>query len=145
MKRILALAAMAALMTVGAAGAAEHEIHMLNKGEKGVMVFEPDFVQAEVGDTIRFVAVDKGHNAEAIKGMVPDGVKLFKAKINEELVVTLDAEGVYGIKCTPHYSMGMVMVVVAGAPTNLDAAKAVKHPGKAKTTFEAIFAEMPTN
>jgi len=31
--------------------AAEHEIHMLNKGEAGTMVFEPAFVKAEPGDT----------------------------------------------------------------------------------------------
>jgi pseudoazurin len=109
------------------------------------MVFEPDFVKAEIGDTVRFVPVDKGHNAEGIKGMLPEGVKIFKGKINEELVLTLDAEGVYGIKCTPHYSMGMVMLVVAGAPVNLEEAKAVKHPGKARTVFEAIFAAVPTN
>lgn len=145
MRRILAAAAIAALMAAGGAHAAEHEIRMLNKGEKGVMVFEPGFVKAEIGDTVRFVPVDKGHNAEGIKGMLPEGVKIFKGKINEELVLTLDAEGVYGIKCTPHYSMGMVMLVVAGAPVNLEEAKAVKHPGKARTVFEAIFAAVPTN
>jgi len=143
MKRILAVAAIAVAMAAGGAGAAEHEIRMLNKGEKGVMVFEPDFVQAEVGDTIRFVAVDKGHNAESVKGMLPEGVKTFKGKINEEFVLTLDAEGVYGIKCTPHYSMGMVMLVVAGAPVNIEQARAVKHPGKARGVFEAIFAALP--
>jgi pseudoazurin len=139
--------AAAAAMTVmaGGAWAAEHEIHMLNKGEKGAMVFEPDFVQAAPGDTIRFVPVDKTHNAETIPGMLPDGAEAFKGKVNEEVTVTLTAEGVYGIKCQPHYPMGMVAVVVVGAPANLEAAKAVKHPAMARKRMEQILAGIPAN
>ncbi len=144
MRSMVAMAALAAFMALaGNAHAAEHEVRMLNKGTKGVMVFEPDFIKAAPGDTIRFVATDKGHNVESVKGMLPDGTEDFKGKINEELVVTVKAEGVYGVKCTPHYGMGMVMLIVTGAPTNLEAAKAVKHPGKAKTTFEALLAAVP--
>lgn len=138
-------AAFAVMLAAGTATAAEHEIRMLNKGEKGAMVFEPDFVQAEPGDTLRFVAVDKTHNAESIAAMMPEGADNFKGKINEELTVTLTEEGVYGIKCTPHYAMGMVMVAVVGEPSNLEEAKAVKHPGLAKRRFEEIFAEIPAN
>lgn len=143
MRKFMTAAAMAAVLAMaGAAGAAEHEILMLNKGEKGVMVFEPDFVRAAPGDTIRFVATDKGHNAETIKGMLPDGVDGFKGKINEEIVFTVDAEGVYGIKCTPHYGMGMVMLVTVGDAVNLAEAEAVKHPGKARTVFAELFGQM---
>ena len=46
---------------------------MLNKGEKGSMVFVPDLIAAAPGDTIRFVPTDKGHNMETIKGMLPEG------------------------------------------------------------------------
>jgi len=77
-----------------------------------------------------------------IAGMLPEGVPPFKGKVNEELVVTLKSEGVYGIKCTPHLGMGMVMLVVAGAPTNLEAAKAIKHPGKARAVFDDLFETM---
>ena len=145
MKRIIAMAALAATMFAGGAYAAEHEIHMLNKGEKGAMVFEPDFLKVEAGDTIKFVATDKGHNAESIKGMLPEGAKAFKGKINEEIVYTVEKEGVYGIKCTPHYAMGMIMLVVAGEPVNAEEAKAVKHPGKAKNHFAALFGDLGTN
>lgn len=146
MKPLLTLATMVAMLagTCGA-WAAEHEIHMLNKGEKGAMVFEPDFVQAAPGDTVKFIPKDKTHNAETIPGMLPDGAEAFKGKINEELTIELTTEGVYGIKCTPHYAMGMVAVVVVGNPVNLEKAKAVKHPGTARKRFEAIFAELPTN
>ncbi|MFZ5674194.1 MAG: pseudoazurin [Pseudomonadota bacterium] len=142
--RILALP-LITLLVLGAGGAlaADHQVHMLNKGAKGTMVFEPDFVAAAPGDTITFIPTDKSHNAEAIKGMLPDGATTFKSAVNENFTLTLGHEGVYGVKCTPHYGMGMVLLVVAGKPVNLEAAKAVKHPGFAKKRFEAIFAEMP--
>jgi plastocyanin len=76
MKKIIAALALgAAIIAGGAAGAAEIEVKMLNKGEKGTMVFEPDFVSAAPGDTIRFVPTDKGHNVETIKGMLPEGAE----------------------------------------------------------------------
>lgn len=146
MKPLLTLATAATLLaaTFGA-WAAEHEVHMLNKGEKGAMVFEPDFIQAAPGDTIRFIPTDKTHNAETLPKMLPEGAEPFKGKVNQEVVITLTQEGVYGIKCQPHYSMGMVALVVVGKPVNLEAAKAVKHPGIARKRFEAIFAEIPSN
>lgn len=149
MRRLIKMAGMAALLAaslaMGGAVAAEHEIHMLNKGAKGAMVFEPDFITAAPGDTVRFIPTDKSHNAETIAGMLPAGAESFRSRINEELAVTLTEEGVYGIKCTPHYAMGMVMLVSVGAPVNLEEAKSVRHPGKAKSAFEQIFAAIPTN
>lgn len=147
MKRVLAIVAAVTVTMIGAgsAPAAEHVVQMLNKGAKGAMVFEPDFVRAEPGDTIRFVPTDKSHNAETVKGMLPAGVEGFKSKINDEVIFAVDAEGVYGVKCLPHYGMGMVMLISVGAPVNLDEARAVKHPGKAKKVFEELFASIPTN
>jgi pseudoazurin len=128
-----------ALTLTGFAEAAEIEVKMLNKGTEGMMVFEPALVKIEPGDSIKFVATDKGHNAEAIKAMMPEGTGLFVGKINEELVVTFDRPGVYGYKCAPHYGMGMVGMIVVGAPDNAEQAKAVVHPGKAKQTFAKLF------
>lgn len=125
----------------GGAAAEEHVVQMLNKGEKGAMVFQPDLIHAAPGDTIKFVPTDKSHNAETIKGMIPDGAEAFKSKMNEEFTVTLDKEGVYGIKCTPHYGMGMVALVVVGQPVNADQAKAVKQTGKAKAHFAELFGQ----
>ena len=132
----------AGLLAPSFANAAEFEVKMLNKGAKGAMVFEPDFIKAAVGDTVKFVVVDKGHDAQSVKGMLPDGVEPFKGKVNEEIVLTLTQEGVYGVKCLPHYGMGMVALIVAGSPVNLEAAKAVKNPGKAKTVFAALFEQV---
>ena len=142
MKRILAALALGAAVIVGsAAGAAEIEVHMLNKGVKGAMVFEPDLIVAAPGDTIRFVPTDKGHNVETIKGMHPEGAEPFKSKFNEEFTVMVTVEGVYGVKCAPHYAMGMVALIRVGEPVNAKEAQAVKQTGKAKTVFGELFGQ----
>ena len=129
--------ALAALM--GSAAFAEtHEVQMLNKGGDGErMVFEPAFVQAAAGDTIRFLASDRGHNAEINKGMLPDGAEAFAGKINEEIEVTLDVEGVYGVICKPHFAMGMVMTIAVGDVDAPEGYLEGRVPRKAKERFEA--------
>ena len=129
------------LALAGGASAEEHMIQMLNKGEKGAMVFQPNLVQAAPGDTIKFVPSDKSHNAETIKGMIPEGAEAFKGKMNDEFSVTLQQEGVYGVKCAPHYGMGMVALIVVGQPVNADEAKAVKQSGKAKAAFAELLGQ----
>lgn len=141
MKSILAAAAITAFsLTSFAAVAAEFEVQMLNKGESGNMVFEPAFLQIAPGDTVKFVPTDKGHNAETIKDMIPEGAEAFKGKINEEFSVTFDVAGAYAYKCAPHLAMGMVgMIVVGEAPANLEALKAVKVPPKVAAKFEEFY------
>ncbi|MDO8883026.1 MAG: pseudoazurin [Pseudotabrizicola sp.] len=138
----LIAASLAALLLAPAARAENFDVLMLNKGAEGAMVYEPAFVKAAVGDTITFISTDKGHNAEDIKGMLPEGVEAFKSKMGEDYVLTLTAEGLYGVKCTPHYSMGMVALIQAGAPVNQATATAVVLKGKAKTRFEPLFAQV---
>ena len=129
-------------LAIAPALAADHEVQMLNKGEAGAMVFEPALIQAQPGDTVTFIP-DKGHNVEAIKGMLPEGVEIFKSKINETYTLTVDVSGVYGIKCTPHYAMGMIGLIVVGDDTsNLEAIKAIKVPKKVGERFEAVYAEL---
>ena len=140
MRRIMLLAAAATLAMTGLAAAAEVEVKMLNKGaEGGMMVFEPAFIKVEPGDSVKFVATDKGHNAETIKGMLPDGAQPFTGKNGEDVSVKFDQAGVYGIKCLPHYGMGMVAMIVVGTPANVDQAKAVPQIGKAKQAFATLF------
>ena len=140
MRKVIVLGALvAALGFAGAASAAEVEVKMLNKGAEGIMVFEPALVKINPGDTVKFVAADKGHNVEVIDGMLPDGGQKFVGKPNEEISVTFDKAGVYGYKCKPHYGMGMVGMVVVGDAANVDQAKAATHPGKAKQAFATLF------
>jgi pseudoazurin len=134
--------AIAALM--GSAVCAETiEVKMLNQGADGErMVFEPAFVQAAVGDTIRFIATDKGHNAEINGGMLPEGADAFTGRINEEIEVTLDIAGVYGVICKPHFSMGMVMTIAVGDVEIPEGYLEGRLPRKAKQRFEAQLADL---
>ncbi|QDC10823.1 pseudoazurin [Oceanicola sp. D3] len=132
-----------ALTLAASAGWAEtHEVKMLNKGEVGAMVFEPAYVKAAPGDVVKFIPTDKGHNVESIEGMLPEGVEAFKTKNNAEFELTVEAEGLYGIKCTPHYAMGMIALVQVGEAVNLDEASTVKHKGKAKGRMADLFAQV---
>jgi pseudoazurin len=139
------MAAVAALVLGGAvlgatpALATEHQVQMLNKGAGGMMVFEPSFLKIAPGDSIHFVATDKGHNVMSIEGMAPDGATPFQGKMNEDLTVTFDKPGAYGFACKPHYGMGMVGLVVVGDASNLTQAEAVPQKGKAKKVFEELF------
>lgn len=140
--RNLAAVAVIALMGATPALAANFDVTMLNKGEAGAMVFEPAFVKVAPGDTVTFIPTDKGHNAETIKDMLPEGAEAFKGGMNKEIVVTFTVPGAYGIKCQPHFAMGMVALVVVGdAPANLEAVKAVKTPKKVQERFEPLFAQ----
>jgi pseudoazurin len=139
MRKAMSLAAFALLTSASMTQAAEVEIRMLNKGAEGLMVFEPSLVKIQPGDTVKFVASDKSHNAETIKGMLPEGATPFAGKMNEDVVVTFDKAGAYGVKCMPHYAMGMVALVVVGKPDNLDAVKALPQSGKARQVFAALF------
>jgi pseudoazurin len=141
MRKTFVLAALITGILAMPVSAAEITVQMLNKGEKGGMVFQPDFVKAAPGDTVKFVATDKSHNVESMKGMLPEGVAEFKSKMNEDFVLTVDKEGLYGVKCTPHYGMGMVALIAVGNPVNEAEAKAVKQTGKAKQRFEEIFTQ----
>jgi pseudoazurin len=78
------------------------------------MIFLPDALRIAPGDTVRFLATDRSHNAESIDDMMPAGASGFAGKINEEIEITLTEPGFYGIKCKPHYAMGMVMVIAVG-------------------------------
>ncbi len=138
----LIAASLAALLLAPSANAENFDVKMLNKGVEGAMVFEPAFVKAAVGDTVTFIATDKGHNVEGIKDMLPEGVEEFKSKMGEGYVLTVAAEGLYGVKCTPHYAMGMVALIQAGAPVNQETVAAVVLKGKAKTRFEPLMAQI---
>jgi len=142
MIRTLATGLAFAALTAGAAMAETHEVRMLNKGEDGRMVFEPGFLQVAPGDTVTFLATDRGHNAETADGMIPDGAEGFAGKINEEITVTLDTEGVYGVICKPHYAMGMVMTIAVGDVAAPEDFVEGRVPPKAKARFETLLGNL---
>jgi len=126
------------------AHAAEHEVRMLNKGPEGqAMQFDPAFLKIEPGDSVKFVATDKGHNSESILEMIPEGAETWKGKINEEITVTFDVEGIYGYKCQPHFPLGMVGIIQVGDNTdNLNSAETAKLPGRAKARMAELIAQV---
>jgi pseudoazurin len=132
--RAAALVLAGLALTASPAAAKEHQVKMLNKGAEGLMVFEPSFIKVAPGDTVKFLATSKGHNAESVAGMAPVGGTMFKGKINQEIVVRFAKPGLYGYKCLPHVGMGMVgLVQVGGAVNNPQAAvAAAKLPGLGK-------------
>lgn len=141
----LVLAAVLAAFSAFPALAETFEVKMLNRGEKGSMVFEPDFLKIAPGDSVKFVATNMSHNAATIDGMVPEGAEGFKGKINEEIEVTFDKPGYYGIKCSPHYAMGMVMLLKVGEAELPQSYREIKFPSRAKPRFEEIFREADAN
>ncbi len=142
-KAPLALALAASFLLAGTAIAADHEVRMLNKDSEGrAMQFEPAFLQIAVGDTVTFIAADKGHNSESIPEIAPEGAEPWKGKINEEIAVTFDQEGYYGYKCLPHFAMGMVGLIQVGEPAAApDPSLADGLPSRAKTRMGELIAE----
>ena len=146
-KTLLMAAGVAALFAAGpgAAVAADHEVKMLTRGTAGMMVFEPPYLKVAPGDTVTFKSVNPSHNAETIPGMLPEGAQPFKGALSKDVTVTFEKEGIYGYKCMPHYGMGMVGLIQVGDDTgNVDAARAVKHPGKAKTVMAELLGKAGT-
>ena len=144
---VVSMTALATLPAGLSHAATAHQVAMLNKhpeDKKQRMVYLPRILTVQPGDTIKFLPTDKGHNAESMKDMIPEGAEAWKSKINEEIEITISQPGFYGYKCTPHYTTGMVGLIICegeGKMANLEAAKAVKQRGRAKKIFEEIWAE----
>ena len=119
-------------------------VHMKNSGAEGAMVFEPSFVKAAPGDTIHFIPSDVSHNAETLPTLLPAGATPMKGAMNKEVAMTVSKPGLYGIKCMPHYTMGMVALVQVGKPSAADiaTAKAVKLPPLAAKRMTALLAKV---
>lgn len=142
----LSMAALAAtLLLAPMAKAAHHEIAMLNYNAEGAKVFEPSFLTAEVGDTVTFVPVDKGFNAEIIPGMLPLGARGFRGEMNRPVTITLTQEGLWGIKSMPYYGMGMVALIQVGEPVNLSEAMSVPHSPRATARLAPMFEKVLQN
>lgn len=127
--------------------AADATVEMWNKDpddKKRKMVFSQEIVTIEPGQSVTWLATDKGHNVEMIDG--PDGYKLpKKSKLSKDVTLTFEQEGVYVYVCTPHASMGMIGIVVVGdyiTQEQIDAVKDAKVRGKSKKKFKELLAEV---
>jgi pseudoazurin len=120
----VAFAAFVMLLAASPAAGKEWRVAMVNHGANGTMDFTPAFLRIAPGDTVRFVAQDKSHNAESVPELTPAGGTLFKGQLNQDVVVKFARPGLYGYKCQPHYAMGMVGLVEVGKPLNMAPFKA---------------------
>lgn len=122
-------------------------VEMWNKDpddKKRKMVFSQEIVTIEAGESVTWLATDKGHNVQMIAG--PEGYDLpKKSKLGKDVTITFDEPGVYVYVCTPHASMGMIGIVVVGDLTQegVDAVKDAKMKGKSKKKFKQLLAELP--
>lgn len=144
MVRSVAFALVIFLTSAEVAPSAEFEVDMLNRGPDGAMVFEPMLTKIAVGDTVHFVSKDKGHLAQTIPGMLPDGATPVAGQISQDVTVTFTVPGVYGIRCLPHYSMGMVALIAVGPVplANFGAAQAVQVPPLAKKRLDTLWPQL---
>ena len=125
------------------------EVEMLTKNDAGDrMVFSQELIRAEVGDVIRFLPTERSHNAQSVKGALPDGQKSFKGKQNKEVEYLVTETGLTVVVCAPHQAMGMVALIVVGndlsnAPQILDARVRGKGKDKVKVLIEQAKATQP--
>lgn len=130
-------------LTASPVSAADHTVEMLNQGPGGdFMVFAPEVLKVEVGDTITFKPVDPGHNAETLPEIWPEGAEEFKGEIGAEVSYTVEKPGIYGVKCLPHYMMGMIMLIVAGDPENMGQVESYEPPQLAAERWAKMKAEV---
>ena len=124
MENIKILALSLCLSIMPNAYAAEHEVKMLSSNKGEMMVFEPAVLKIQAGDTVKWINANPGHNTVSIDEMTPDGGSSWDGGMNEEVAIKFDVEGTYGYKCTPHYILGMVGLIIVGDPNvNLQKAK----------------------
>jgi pseudoazurin len=127
------------------ASATEVVVEMMNrdKDTKLMNVFKPGLVKVNKGDTVKWVAVNPGHNVAFVAGGVPAGVALFTSGFDKEIKYKFEKPGVYLYKCTPHFGLGMVgLVVVGGDKSNLATVKAAYVPPMSKKRLAPFFAEL---
>lgn len=122
------------------------EVQMLNNNPENPRsrnLFLPRVVHIQPGDVVKFIPVDFGHNAESINGLVPKDFPKFKSRLSESFEQAFEKEGIYAYKCTPHYAMGMVGIIVVGnAKPDIDQFKAKKMPRRAAKAFNKMFKEL---
>ena len=97
------------------------DVKMVNADASGqVMVFDPPFIKARVGDTVTFLPTDMLHNSQSVPGMIPSSASSWNGAMNEKITIELNTEGVYVYQCTPHIALGMIGVIQVGEASNID-------------------------
>jgi pseudoazurin len=101
--------------------AKDYTVKELNTGADGNLVFEPDFLHIQPGDSVHFVPADAGHDSQSY--LVPEGAQDWKSEISKDITVKFTKQGVYLYECAPHHMLGMLGVIEVGKAVNKPAAE----------------------
>ncbi|MEL7301417.1 MAG: plastocyanin/azurin family copper-binding protein [Pseudomonadota bacterium] len=122
-----------------------HVVEMLNQdpdNPRERQIYSPAVVRMQPGDTVRFVSVDRGHNAQSNEDYSPEGGTEWASAINEDFEVTIDVEGAYMYECQPHASAGMIgLLLVGDVSGNYEDLKGERFRGRARQRAEQYFEE----
>lgn len=113
-----------------------------------VTKFVPVVVFAQPGDTITWTNM-VGHDTVSVEGMIPEGAEPWQSKLDDNFTITVEKEGAYVYKCSPHVALGMLGAIVVGdgEPANLaaidEALNTTKEPkGMVKRTVRQMKKEL---
>lgn len=125
---------------------AEHivNVYSYDPATKKMDVFSPEFLKINVGDTVRFVPKQGGHDTVSLKGLIPNGAKPWASEFSKEFTYTFTTAGVYAYECSPHFDYGMVGVIQVGDsfPNKPEFTKNItRFKGKGGNTVRRIVAE----
>ncbi len=131
---------LAALLLIGLASEAWAEDLFIDMTTDDA--FSVRVAHIEVGQTITWLPISKGHNVEFATG--PSGVKLPpKSKLSKEVSVKFIETGVYLYWCKPHKDTGMLGLIVVGNDlSNLSEIAAVKISRQSDSVLQALVASL---
>ncbi|MCU1727431.1 pseudoazurin [Pseudomonas sp. 7P_10.2_Bac1] len=143
--RISSLTLFLTTALIGSSALAQtYEVKMLTRSAKAGMVYEPDYLQIAPGDTVRFVPTQSGHNAASLPSLWPEGAQTFISMIDQTFEQTFTVPGLYGVQCTPHLAMGMVMLIQVGEPAPQTVQLPATLPKRALDRMNAALARQVT-
>ena len=118
-------------------------IEMLNQKGDETMLFSPGVVWVASKSIVTWKATDKTHNVAFIENGIPNGVPLFDSPYSQDVSYTFTVPGIYFYKCTSHFPMGMLGIVVVDADlSNLAAIKALALPPLAAKKRDQLVAQV---
>ena len=95
-----------------------------------------DVAHINIGDTIKWLPKNEGHNVEFFAGPDMNSLPL-TSEIDEIHSIVFKVPGVYLYGCTPHADMGMLGLIVVGNDLhNLEAIKSIQLSRVAKSVLK---------
>ena len=97
-----------------------------------------EVARIEVGDTIEWLPMNKGHNVEFLAGpkmnLLPQ-----RSEIDEVHSVVFNIPGIYLYGCTPHGNMGMLGLIIVGNDFhNIEKVKEIELPRVASSVLRRL-------